>query len=287
MGDIAAAAFVAHIPTLVVPEEIRRQWGDGQDTTLAAGLDRVREHLDAVGGIDTLVIIDTHWFTTTEHVFAGAEHFEGVYTSEEMPRAISDKPYDYPGAPELAKVLHETAKEAGVRTTNATSPALPVHYPTLILLDYLHRGEGVLSIGICQTAQRDDFLAFGKVLGEAIRRSGSRAAILAAGGMSHRFYPLGEILDHLSYDPFHIITPEARGMDEKIIGLWERGDHAAVIDMYPEFRKHSPEGFFGHYLIMAGALGGREWTAPGTKLSDYENSVGTGQVHVWFDLSAS
>lgn len=287
MGEIAAAAFVAHIPTLTVPEEIRRRWGNGRDTTLVAGLHRLREELDRVGGIDTFVIVDTHWFTTTEHVFAGAERFRGVYTSEEMPRAICDKPYDHPGAPDLAKVLHETAKEMGVRTTNATSPALPQHYPTLILLDYLHRGEKVLSIGICQTAQPDDFLEFGAVLGEAVARSDARVAVLAAGGMSHRFYPLKEILDHLAYDPSHIITPEARAMDEEILELWSRGDHAAVIDLYPRYRPHSPEGFFGHYLIMAGALGGRSWKAPGRMLSDYENSVGTGQVHVWFDLASA
>ena len=75
-------------------------------------------------------------------------------------------------------------------------------------------------------------------------------------------------------------------MDQKIIGLWEKGDHASVLAMYPEYRKHSPEGFFAHYLMMIGALGGGECKSKGTKMSDYENAVGTGQVHMWFDLAA-
>ncbi len=49
------------------------------------------------------------------------------------------------------------------------------------------------------------------------------------------------------------------------------------------YHPHNPEGGFGHYLAMVAAIGGRDCTAPGRKLSDYENATGTGQVHVWFD----
>jgi hypothetical protein len=35
--------------------------------------------------------------------------------------------------------------------------------------------------------------------------------------------------------------------------------------------------------MMTVALGGEEYTATGEQYSDYENSVGTSQVHVWFD----
>jgi 3,4-dihydroxyphenylacetate 2,3-dioxygenase len=38
--------------------------------------------------------------------------------------------------------------------------------------------------------------------------------------------------------------------------------------------------------MMAGALGEGELRAPGKLYSEYENSVGTGQVHVWFDRPA-
>ena len=34
---------------------------------------------------------------------------------------------------------------------------------------------------------------------------------------------------------------------------------------------------------MVGALGGAGCTAKGEQFSDYEASVGTGQVHVWFE----
>jgi len=61
------------------------------------------------------------------------------------------------------------------------------------------------------------------------------------------------------------------------------GDHAGMIDWMPEYKRFAPEGKFGHYLIMAGALGGAACSAPGELFSEYEASVGTGQVHVWFE----
>ena len=48
-----------------------------------------------------------------------------------------------------------------------------------------------------------------------------------------------------------------------------------------------PEGMFAHYLMMAGAMGEADFTAPGVQYSDYENAIGTSQVHVWFDRPAS
>ena len=53
----------------------------------------------------------------------------------------------------------------------------------------------------------------------------------------------------------------------------------------PEFLKHVPEARFGHYLMMARALGGCDWAAKGRLYSDYENATGTSQVHVWSDIT--
>ncbi len=283
MGDVVGAAIVGHQPTIMLPEEQRVRLGGGRDTTLVSGFTLLRERLDDVGA-DTLVIFDTHWFTTFEHVLAGHDRHRGVYTSEEVPRAICELEFDYPGAPALAKLVHATAKERGIRTTNVTTPHFPYHYPTINLVHWLHRDEQVLSVGVCQTGELDDFLGFGAVLGDAIACSDRRVALLGSGGMSHRFWSLAELPEHMGYGPEHVVSDEARVADLRIIDWWRAGDHAAVIDFYPAFRRLSPEGHFGHYLMLVGALGGQACRAPGVLLSEYEASVGTGQVHVWFEL---
>lgn len=283
MGTIVAVAICSHVPTLVLPEASRRAMGGGEDTTLLAGLSTLRAELDRLRP-DTLVIVDTHWFTTTEHVVAGADRYQGVYTSPELPRVIHDYPYDFRGAPGLAALVHEVGKERRVPTTNATNTSMAKEYPTLNVLRFLHRGEQVLSVGVCQTAEMDDFLAFGETVAEAIARSDARVALIGAGALSHRFHRLKHIRDHLGFSPSEIVSPEARAMDERILDLWAEGDHAAVLDLYPELLRFSPEGFFAHYLILAGALGGRAWRARGRMLSAYESSLGTGEAHVLFDL---
>ena len=48
----------------------------------------------------------------------------------------------------------------------------------------------------------------------------------------------------------------------------------------PEFYRYRPEARFGHYLMMMGALGEGDCTATGRQYGEYENSIGTGQVHL-------
>ena len=40
----------------------------------------------------------------------------------------------------------------------------------------------------------------------------------------------------------NVFTPEARAMDEKILSLWQDGNHSAVIDLHPDYRPFAPEG---------------------------------------------
>jgi 3,4-dihydroxyphenylacetate 2,3-dioxygenase len=284
MGEIVMAAVVAHQPMVMVPRDVRvALGGTGADTTLIEpGYRRLREAF-AEAGVDTLVIVDTHWFTTTEHVIAGAAGFAGHYTSDEMPRNICDLPYDYPGAPDLAEAWHRVGKERQLHTINVTTASLPQHYATLNLVQHLRSHERVLSCGVVQTASMQYYVALGEALAEAVRRVPGRVAVLGSGGMSHEFWPLDVIRERFGYDASNVISREAREMDARILELWQRGDHETVLALYPDYqRRFHPEGRFAHYLTALGAMGGKACTIPGVQLSDYENAVGTGQVIVVF-----
>ena len=284
MGEIVSAAVVGHVPTVMLAEDVRRRLGgSGEDTTLVEGYRRLKARFEA-SAVDTWVVFDTHWFTTTEHVVAGAAHHRGLYTSDELPRVIHELPFDYAGAPALAEEVRSAAKERRIRVTNATTPTLPRHYPTINLVHHMRRDEKVLSVGVCQTAELDDYLAFGAAIAAAVGHTPGRVALLGSGGLSHRFWPLRSLFDHQGYDPSHVVTPEARAADLRVLDCWERGDHAAVCDFWPEYRRHAPEGRFAHYLMLLGAIGGPACKARGERYSAYENALGTGQVHMLFDL---
>ena len=281
-GEVVGAALVAHVPTIVLPEATRRELNDGHEISLVPGLHRMKaEQLDALRP-DTIVVFDAHWHTTVEFVVAAHARRAGLYTSEELPRGMCRMPYDFPGDPELAALVADEVGRAGSWMTPIDDPYLPIHYPTTNLLPFLQGDERWVSISTAQTAESDDFLLVGEAVGRAVARSGRRVVLLASGAMSHTFWKLKELRAHEASDPAHIRTPEARDADLERMAWLEAGDHAQVVDTMPEFLRHRPEAMFGHYLMMVGAIGGRTCTAPGIPYSEYENSIGTGQVHIWF-----
>lgn len=286
MGEIVGAAFVSHVPPLVLPEEVRRELNDGEDTTLFKGLHDLRAEKLAPLQADTVIVIDSHWFTTVEFIVASHVRRQGIYTSEELPRGMSQMAYDMHGDPELAEAWEATATDRDdTWITAIDDPYLPVHYPTINLLPFLQGDEKWVSAGVCQTADEHDFMLFGQLLAEAISRLDRRVVILASGGLSHRFWPLRELRAHEAADPdLHLRTPAAAAADRKVIDHMIAGEHAAIVKFLPEFRQHGPEGSFGHYLTMLGALGGALCTATGTQFGEYESVAGTGQAHIWFDL---
>src|SRR5712692_10322489 len=187
MGEVVGAGLVSHVPTIMLPEEVRLEINDGREISLVTGLRRLRsEVLDRLRP-DTIVVMDTHWEVTFEHVVTGHERRSGSFTSGELPRGMRQVPYD--------------------------------------------------------------FLVLGEVIGHAVARLDRRVVLLASGGLTHRFFPFKELRKRESSSLENIYSPEARAADEHVLDLLRAGNHRAVIDWIPEYKKHGPEGKFGHYLI--------------------------------------
>ncbi len=283
MGEIVGAGLLSHVPTIMLPKKTRYELNNGREISLVPGLKTLKDDVLAPLGADTIIVFDTHWFSTVEFIVTGHERRAGLFTSDELPRGISQVPYDLPGHPQLAASIAQHVTHAGLRCISNDDPYLPIHYPTVNLAHYLASGERWLSVGMCQTAKVDDYLCVGRALAQAISATDTRVVLIASGGMSHRFWPLDELEDHEASDPIHVRTPEARAADLERLAWWADGDHRKVLDTMSDYLPHKPEGMFGHYLMMVAALGAHDCQAPGRQFSDYENAIGTGQVHVWFD----
>ncbi|MET9057817.1 3,4-dihydroxyphenylacetate 2,3-dioxygenase [Streptomyces antibioticus] len=290
MGEIVGAGLLAHVPTIVLPEETRRELNDGKEITLVTGLRELRREVFERDDYDTVVVLDSHWATTVEFVVTAQDRRAGLFTSEELPRGMSRMPYDYPGDPELAHNIAEFADRHGTWITAIDDAYLPVYYATINLWKFL--GEGLpdkrwVTVGVCQTGDAEDHLRLGRALADGIAATpGRRVLIIASGALSHTFWPLRELRDHESSDPAHIFTPEAREADLERIAWFKEGRHDKVLDTMEEFRRYRPEAKFFHYLMMAGALGEGDCVARARQYGHYENSIGTGQVHLWFDRPA-
>lgn len=288
MGEVVGAGLLSHVPTIMLPEETRREINGGQEISLVPGLQRLRREVFDTVDYDTVVVLDSHWATTVEFVVTAHDRRSGLFTSEELPRGMRQIPYDFPGDPELAHEMAKYADKHGTWITPIDDPELPIFYATTNLWTYLGvPGKRWVSIGVCQTAETEDSLRCGRALGDAIGALDRKVLLIASGALSHTFWPLRELRKHEASDPSHLFTAEAADADRERIDWFRRGDHARVLDSMPEFLRYRPEARFGHYLMMIGALGERAVTAPGRLYSEYENSVGTGQVHIWFDRPGS
>jgi 3,4-dihydroxyphenylacetate 2,3-dioxygenase len=287
VGAIVAAGLLSQVPSMMLPDEEQESRYSGRDTSFPEALRDI--HRERLGGVDfdTFLIFDTQWFTTRSFVVNTQDHLQGAYTSDELPSMIHDVVFDYQGDKVLAEAIVSQGKKAGLRCEGADYQGMPQHYPTLNLMHYLNpqRQHRVVAIGVCQTTSHERNLEFGGAIAGAIRDSGRRVVMLAAGGLSHQFWSYDEMGQHASPDPRHISSEMNRAYDEMIIDHLKTGNHAAVIDVVPEFRsKCSPEGFFAHYSMMVGALGGKQFKAAAVQYGDYESALGTGQVMLWFPL---
>lgn len=289
MGEVVGAGLLAHVPTIMLPERVRKELNGGNEISLVPGLHRLRRERFDTLDYDTVIVLDSHWATTVEFVVTAQDRRAGLFTSEELPRGMTRIPYDFLGDPELAEAIGREGEAAGTWMTPISDQYLPIFYATVNLWDFLGRGlpdKRWISVSVCQTGDTEDFLRAGRAIKAAISKTDRRVLLIASGALSHTFWPLRELRQRESSDPANIFTPEARAADEERIGWFEAGDHARVLETMPEFLRFKPEARFAHYLMMIGALGEGEVTAPGRLFSEYENSIGTGQVHIWFDRPA-
>ena len=270
MGEIVGVGLISHAPTIMFNEEMRHEINEGKEISLVPGLVKLRDEVFDRLQPD-LIVISAH------------ARRSGHMTSSELPRGMVAIPYDYAGDPEFGRLAATLGEDLGTPTHASEDDHLPVYYATVNLVEYLHKDEKVVSVSVVQTGEPDDFLTMGEAIGEAVSRLDRRAVVLASGGMSHTFWPLKQIPKHEASDPVHIITPEARAADEERVAWMRSGNHRQIVETMDDYMQHNPEGDFGHYLMMLGAVGGADCTAPGELFSDYENATGTGQVHVWFE----
>jgi aromatic ring-opening dioxygenase catalytic subunit (LigB family) len=140
MGEVVGAALIAHVPTIVLPEKIRRELNHGEDSTLPAALEQLRKEVFETLDYDTVVVLDSHWATTVEFVVTAQERRQGLFTSEELPRGMSQRPYDFPGDPELAHLIAAKADQHSTWITAIEDDHLPIFYATTNVWEFLGQG---------------------------------------------------------------------------------------------------------------------------------------------------
>ena len=282
MGKLAFAAKITHVPSMYLSE----MDGEHKGCREAAinGHKEISRRCRELG-VDTIVVFDTHWLVNSGYHINNAPHFEGVYTSNELPHFIKNMPFSYEGNVELGDLIAKAATDAGVPTRAHSETTLAMEYGTLVPMRYMNEDKHfkVVSISaMCQVHDLDDSAKLGAALRKAIEEDyDGTVAIFASGSLSHRFAQNGVAEEFLH----KVWSPLLENIDHRVVEMWEQGEWKEFVEMLPEYAlKCHGEGFMHDTAMLLGALGWDEYKGKVEVVTPYFGSSGTGQINAIFPV---
>ena len=282
MGEITLAAKITHVPSMYLSTQPGPHHGCREQAI--AGHQELSRRARAAG-IDTLVVFDVHWLVNAGYHINCNHHFEGIYTSNELPHFIKDMKYSYPGNPELGQLIAEYANAEGINTRFHELDSLTLEYGTLVPCRYMNSDSHfkVISIaGWCAWHTHEESRRFGEAVKAAIEKSNNKVMVLASGSLSHRFNDNGAGSDSM----FKISNEFYRQVDLRVLELWQQGRWQEFTDMLQVYNDtcHG-EGGMHDTVMLLGMLGWNQYQGKVEILGEYFASSGTGQVNAVFPLN--
>ncbi len=284
MGKLSLVAKITHVPTMLMSEEPGRLHGTRQHAI--DGHREISRRARALG-VDTLIVIDTHWLINGGYHINANHRFKGLFTSNEFPQFIQNLDYQYEGNPALGDLIAEKACAKDVYTLSHQIDSLELEYGTLVPMRYMNEDGHfkVVSVGgWCAAHSYETSRLVGEAIREAVEESDSNVGLLASGSLSHQIWQ--NELYEANNGTFTISSEFNRQMDIRVMELWKKGEIATFLKMLPEYSKHcSGEGNMHDTAMMFGALGWDHYSGQGEQISEYFPSSGTGQVNFLFPVT--
>ncbi len=283
MGQLALAAKITHVPSMVLSELPGPRHGTRKDAI--DGHKEISRRCRALG-VDTLVVFDTHWLVNANYHINCGPHFRGEYTSNELPHFIKNMAFDAPGNPELGRLLAKACNEQGVETLAHERTALNPEYGTLVPLRYMNADQHfkVVSVSaLCMAHYLSDSARLGWAFRRAVEdRYPGKVAFLASGSLSHRFAQNGLAPAYA----FKVWSPFLEQLDKQVLQMWARREWSAFCEMLPEYAsKGHGEGFMHDTAMLLGALGWGAYDGGVEILTPYFGASGTGQLNALFEVT--
>lgn len=283
MGQLALAAKITHVPSIVLSEMPGPRHGTRKEA-IDGHRDISRRCREL--GVDTLVVFDTHWLVNANYHINCAPHFQGTYTSNELPHFIKNMPFEAPGNPTLGRLLAQVCNEQGVETLAHDDTTLGPEYGTLVPLRYMNEDQHfkVVSVSaLCTVHYLNDSARLGWAMRKAVEdHYDGKVAFLASGSLSHRFAQNGLAPEFA----FKIWSPFLEHLDRRVVAMWQDAEWRDFCAMLPEYAaKGHGEGFMHDTAMLLGALGWSDYDAPAEIVTPYFGASGTGQINAIFPVT--
>ncbi|MDT4844385.1 3,4-dihydroxyphenylacetate 2,3-dioxygenase [compost metagenome] len=283
MGKLALAAKITHVPSMYQSEFPGPRQGFRQPA-IDGHIEISRRCREL--NVDTIVVFDTHWLVNADYHINCAPHFQGLYTSNELPHFIANMEYECPGNPQLGHILAKECNRFGVNTMAHDATSLAPEYGTLVPLRYMNPDQHfkVISVSaLCTSHYLNDSARLGWAMRKAVEEHyDGTVAFLASGSLSHRFAQNGQAPEFAT----KLWSPFLEILDERIVGMWQDGDWEEFCSMLPEYAvKGHGEGFMHDTAMLLGALGWSKYDGKAEVVTPYFGSSGTGQINAVFPVT--
>ena len=288
-GKIVAGILAPHPPHLAYAEnppqnEPRAECGwEG----LRWGYARLRRAL-ADRDYDVLIVHSPHWRTIVGHHMLGVPRFESLSVDPIFPNLFRYH-FNLDVDVELAELIHDAARDAGLVTKMMRNPDFRVDYGTLTSCHMVRPDWDKPIVGLSSNAAfsyfgndvgQEQMIALGEATRRAVARSGRRAVLLASNSLSHRHFTVEPATpEDMSHE--HIYHHGQYLWDMRVLDHMRSGRSRQLVDEIPDFIDQTEsESNAGCLTWLIAALGFPEYPA---EVYAYGTVIGTGNAVVEWD----
>lgn len=288
-GKIVAGALAPHPPHLVYAENPPQN-----EPKAECGWEPIRWAYHEMQksfkkkDYDVIVVLSPHWQTYVgTHVLAVPE-FKSLSVDPIFPNLFRYH-YDLKVDVDLAKMIHDEGKDAGLEMKLMQNPDFRVDYGTIISCHMANPDwdKPIVSISSNRSTHyySPDYMQgisipLGEATRKAIEKSGKRCLLLASNSLSHRHFTTEPpIPEDMTFE--HIYNHNQYLWDMRIIELMKQGKSQEILDIMPDFVEQSvSEADSGAFTWLLSALQKPNYPA---KVYGYGTVIGTGNVVAEWD----
>jgi 2-aminophenol/2-amino-5-chlorophenol 1,6-dioxygenase beta subunit len=288
-GRIVAGLLSPHPPHLAYAEnppqnEPRAECGWEE---LRWGYERLRRSL-ASKDFGVLIVHSPHWRTVVGHHLLGVQHFESLSVDPVFPNLFRFR-YKIEVDVELAELIHDEGRKAGLVMKMMRNPAFRVDYGTITACHMVHPAWDKPIVGLSSNASftyfsnevgQEQMFALGEATRRAVEQSGRKAVLLASNSLSHRHFTVEpEVPEDMSHE--HIYHHGQYLWDMHVLDLMRRGKTRQLVGEMSDFIDQTvSEANAGSLSWLMAALEFPDYPA---EVHAYGTVIGTGNAVVEWD----
>jgi AmmeMemoRadiSam system protein A/AmmeMemoRadiSam system protein B len=253
------ATFMVPHPPLIIPQIGRGGEEQIKETTLA-----YEKVADMIGELnpETIIITSPHSVMYSDYFHISPGDFAtGDFASFGAPKLKFIEEYDKVLVQEIVKICKRNGFPAGTLGERDRD----LDHGTMVPLYFIRqklRKYKIVRIGLSGLPLKEHY-RFGQLLNKAVEKTGKNVVIVASGDLSHKLQ---------EYGPYGY-APEGPVYDTKIMDVCSRAAFSELLEFDEGFCERAAECGHRSFVIIAGALDGRDVIAQ--KLS-HQDVTGVG-----------